>query len=100
MVRTGLQTDGQVPGPLPRSNNPSMLITFSITRGQPVLTCTRDDGTCTYVKPRQGAFFVPHDLMHYAVETTLGLRSSFFGLIAQGRSLVSFDEPGSAHLLP
>jgi hypothetical protein len=33
--------------------------------------------------------------MHYAVETTLNLRQSFFGLVASGWSLPSFDELGS-----
>lgn len=71
-----------------------MRIVFSKPKGVPVLTCTRADGTSTYSKSRH-AFFGPHDLMHYAVETTLGLRQSFFGLVASGWSLTSFDELGS-----
>jgi hypothetical protein len=69
-------------------------IVFSKPKGMPVLTCIRDDGTSTYSKSRH-AFFGPHDLMHYAVETTLGLKESFFGLVASGWSLPSFDELGS-----
>lgn len=77
-----------------------MLVSFSNPKGTPVLTCTRDDGTSTYSKSRHGAFFGPHDLMHYAVETTLGLKESFFGLVAQGRSIGSFNEPGAVATLP
>ena len=69
-------------------------IVFSRNKGMPVLTCTRADGTTTYSKSRH-AFFGPHDLMHFAVETTLNLRQSFFGLVASGWSLTSFDELGS-----
>ena len=34
------------------------------------LTCVRDDGTTTWQKSSE--YFARHDLMHYAVETTLG----------------------------
>src|SRR6185295_13549449 len=77
-----------------------VLIVFTKPKGTPVLTCTRDDGTSTYSKSAHGPFFGPHDLMHYAVETTLGFRDSFFGLIARGRTIASFNEPGAAANLP
>jgi hypothetical protein len=55
----------------------------------------RDDGTSTwsYTTP----FFVEHDLLHFAVETTLGLRAAFWGLMNQGWEISSFEErqPGS-----
>ncbi len=38
--------------------------------------------------------------MHYAVETTLGMRRAFFGLIAEGWDVTTFEEPGTAARLP
>ena len=53
--------------------------------GSGVLRCTRDDGSVTWQKQtKHAAHFALHDLTHYAVETILGYRSGFFGLIAQG----------------
>ncbi len=51
-----------------------------------VLRCVRPDGTSTWQRRagRTAAFFAFHDLTHYAVETVLGLRRAFFGLIADG----------------
>lgn len=77
-----------------------MFIRFSRPKGKPVLTCVRDDGSTIYAKPRQGEFFARHDLMHYAVESTLGLRQSFFGLIAAGWSIDTFGQPGATAKLP
>lgn len=54
----------------------------------------------TYQKSRHGAFFGPHDLLHYAVETVLARRESFFGLVAKGWNIESFEEPGLAARLP
>lgn len=77
-----------------------MLIRFSRPKGTPVLTCVRGDGSSTYSKSAHGDFFGPHDLMHYAVETTLGLREGFFGLIAAGWTIEQFAERGAAARLP
>jgi hypothetical protein len=53
--------------------------------GATALRCTRADGSVTWQKQtRHAAHFVLHDLTHYSVETALGYRSGFFGLIAQG----------------
>jgi len=54
--------------------------------GAGVLRCIRDDGSVTWQKqnPRHAAHFSLHDLTHFAVETTLGLRRGFFGLMAEG----------------
>lgn len=52
--------------------------------GKPhVISCRRDDGTETYgpIPPQPG---VPHDIIHYCVESTLGLRRAFFGTVASG----------------
>ena len=52
--------------------------------GGAVLRCVRGDGTVTWQRHEgaHGRFFPLHDLTHYAVETTLGFRSGFYGLIA------------------
>lgn len=51
-----------------------------------MLRCTREDGTTTWQKQEgaNAAFFPLHDLTHYAVETELGIRDAFYGLVAQG----------------
>ena len=50
-----------------------------------VLCCTRQDGSVTWQRQtRHAAHFVPHDLTHYAVETSLGYTNGFFGLITEG----------------
>ncbi|PRC92134.1 hypothetical protein S2091_3050 [Solimicrobium silvestre] len=51
-----------------------------------VLRCVRKNGTETSTKmPRQGQ--LPHDLIHYVVETALGYEHGFLGLIAKGADL-------------
>jgi hypothetical protein len=54
--------------------------------GSAVLRCIRTDGSVTWQKQegRNAAFFPIHDLTHYAVETELGFRRGFYGLIAEG----------------
>ena len=45
---------------------------------------TRDDGSLAQTRfPKKGPF--PHDLVHVAVEDTLGFRNAFWGHIAGGR---------------
>ncbi|HZO90422.1 MAG TPA: hypothetical protein VFB38_19000 [Chthonomonadaceae bacterium] len=57
--------------------------------GKPgTLTCIREDGSTTW--QRSSDFFAYHDLIHYAVETTLGYKDAFLGLVAKGRDLDSF----------
>ncbi|MEI7577375.1 MAG: hypothetical protein WCK51_10810 [Armatimonadota bacterium] len=60
-----------------------------------MLVYTRPDGTSTWSK--SGEFFVLHDLVHLAVESAFGFKEAFFGLIAQGRTILSFEDkvPGS-----
>lgn len=77
-----------------------MRIRFTSRNGQSVITCVRDDGSQTYSKSRHGEFFATHDLLHYAVETTLGERQAFFGLIEAGWSIDAFNMPGAAGKLP
>lgn len=69
--------------------------------GAGVLRCTRDDGTVAWQKQeRHGQFFALHDITHYVVETTLGLREAFFGLINQGWEIDDTTGKGSRGPLP
>lgn len=69
--------------------------------GATALRCTRADGTVTWQKQtRHAAHFVLHDLTHYAVETTLGCRRGFFGLIAEGWDAEDTTGKGARGRLP
>ena len=70
--------------------------------GGSVLSCTRADGTVTWQRHqgRQGHYFPLHDLTHYAVETTLGFRRGFFGLIADGWDIEDTGGKGGRGPLP
>lgn len=69
--------------------------------GTGVLRCTRADGSVTWQKqPKHGAFFALHDLTHFAVETTLGYRRGFFGLIAEGWDLQDAGGDGARGPVP
>lgn len=59
------------------------------------ITCTRRDGSVTWQRQRGqlGLVFPPHDLTHYAVETTLGYRHGFYGLLADGWEIGDFATP-------
>ncbi|HKW48026.1 MAG TPA: hypothetical protein VJN70_11290 [Gemmatimonadaceae bacterium] len=63
--------------------------------GTASLTCTRADGTSTWQRQngQLGQFFPPHDLTHFAVETTLGYHNGFYGLLAQGWNIQDFAKP-------
>jgi hypothetical protein len=63
--------------------------------GSASLTCVRDDGTSTWQRQNGslGSVFPPHDLTHYAVETTLGYARGFYGLIAEGWDIGDFAPP-------
>jgi len=54
--------------------------------GGGALRCVRADGSVTWQKQegRHAAFFALHDLTHFAVESTLGFKRGFFGLVAEG----------------
>ena len=54
--------------------------------GNTVLRCVRDDGSIAWQRNNDvhARFFPLHDLTHYAVETELGFRHGFYGLIAEG----------------
>lgn len=66
-----------------------MTLKIQITKrsdGGGVLRCTRADGSVTWQKQtdRHAAFFALHDLTHFAVESLLGFRRGFYGLMAEG----------------
>lgn len=61
--------------------------------GTVALTCTRADGTATWQRQegRRAGFFALHDLTHFAVESVLGCREAFYGLIASGWNITDFE---------
>jgi hypothetical protein len=63
--------------------------------GSVAFTCARPDGTATWQRGEGGNahFFAYHDLTHYAVETELGHRRGFYGLVAEGWDLSDFGSP-------
>ena len=69
--------------------------------GGGVLRCTRSDGSVTWQKQgRHAAHFALHDLTHFAVESTLGFRQAFFGLIAAGWDIEDTTGKGHRGALP
>ena len=44
-------------------------------------------------EPWLALVFPQHDLTHYAVESTLGYRGAFFGLVAEGWEIADFAKP-------
>ncbi len=70
--------------------------------GGGVLHCVRGDGSETWQKQasRHAAFFALHDLTHFAVETALGFKRGFFGLIAEGWDVEDTTGKGSRGALP
>jgi hypothetical protein len=71
------------------------------TDGAGVLRCTRPDGSVSWQKqPRHAAHFALHDLTHFAVETVLGCRRAFFGLVADGWDIEDTTGKGARGPLP
>lgn len=69
--------------------------------GSGVLRCVRSDGSATWQKQeRQAAFFALHDLTHFAVESTLGFRRGFYGLIEGGWDVEDTTGQGPRGPLP
>ena len=62
----------------------------------------RPDGSATWERKdaRYASFFARHDLTHYAVETTMGYRRGFYGLVAEGWDLSDFGSPWPRGRLP
>ena len=70
--------------------------------GSGVLRCSREDGSVTWHKQtaRHAAHFTVHDLTHWAVETVLGYKHGFFGLIADGWEMDDTTGKGTRGALP
>jgi hypothetical protein len=70
--------------------------------GDAALSCVRADGSVTWQRQEgnQGRFFPLHDLTHYAVETVLGHRRGFFGLLADGWDIGDFGAPWPKGRMP
>jgi hypothetical protein len=66
-----------------------------------MLVLVRADGSSTSgsIGPPNG-YGPVHDLAHYVVERTLGLREGFLGLVASGWTIADFERKGTAKLLP
>jgi hypothetical protein len=66
------------------------------------MRCVRADGSVVWQKQneRHAPYFALHDLTHFAVETTLGYRRGFFGLIAEGWDFEDTTGKGSRGPLP
>jgi len=80
-------------------------LTIRIKKGtddRTALTCTRADGTTTWqrLEAGQARFFPHHDLTHYAVETVLGFRNGFYGLVSSGWDLSDFGTPWPRGKIP
>jgi len=62
----------------------------------------RNDGSSVWQKQseRHAAHFALHDLTHFAVETTLGYKDGFFGLIEQGWEMDDITGKGVRGKLP
>ena len=70
--------------------------------GGAVLRCVRADGSVTWQRhegPR-ARFFPLHDLTHLAVESALGARQGFFGLVAAGWDIADTTGRGARGPLP
>lgn len=68
-----------------------MRIRFSKGAGKRDTLCAiRDDGSSSWAALPPG--FVTHDFMHYAVETALGYREAFYGLLTRGYDIQDFGE--------
>ena len=70
--------------------------------GGGVLRCTRADGSVTWQKQtaRHASHFALHDLTHFAVETGLGFKHGFYGLIAEGWEIEDTTGKGARGGLP
>jgi hypothetical protein len=63
--------------------------------GSASLTCTRRDRSVTWQRQNgPTALVMPaHDLTHFAVESTLGFRHGFYGLLTEGWEITDFATP-------
>lgn len=57
-----------------------------------ILAVVRADGEATWQRSRMGGFFALHDLTHLVVESVLGFDDAFFGLLAKGWDIRTFED--------
>jgi len=70
-----------------------MQIEFTKNSHKPcIFKITRADGSQTWSK-FEHLFHAHHDLMHYALETTLGYTQAFYGIINSGYDIQDFELP-------
>jgi hypothetical protein len=82
---------------------PDLVIRFKKkSDGSAALSCTRADGSVTWQRQEGplGAFFPLHDLTHLAVESVLGLRRAFYGLLSEGWDITAFGKADRPEDLP
>lgn len=75
---------------------PDLLIRFKrASDGSAALSCVRADGSVTWQRQigATGMVMPAHDLTHYAVESALGYRHAFYGLVADGWEIADFAAP-------
>jgi hypothetical protein len=66
-----------------------MRLEFVKNEGKPhVIRYYRDNGTQTWMQADD--FFIRHDLSHFAIESTLGYTTAFYGMINAGTELSDF----------
>ena len=70
--------------------------------GSATLSCARADGSVTWQRSdgARARYFPRHDLTHLAVESELGMRHAFYGLVADGWDLADFGTPWPRGPLP
>ena len=83
----------------------SQRMTIRIKKGaddRTALSCIRADGSTTWQRQEggQARFFPHHDLTHYAVESVLGFREGFYGLVSAGWDLSDFGTPWPRGKIP
>jgi hypothetical protein len=85
-----------------RDTTPELRIRFTKRHdGAVVLQCVRRDGSATWERHEKHAvFFSFHDLSHLAVETVLGFRRGFYGLVAEGWDIGDTSGKGKRGKLP
>ncbi|MCW3087850.1 MAG: hypothetical protein JWQ78_1236 [Sediminibacterium sp.] len=68
-----------------------MLVQLTKNTGKPhIIKYTRDNGTATWMQADD--FFVMHDLSHYAIETVLGYKTAFNGMLNNGMGIRDFED--------
>lgn len=72
------------------------------TDGSASLTLTRRDGFVTRQRQKRSLalVFPQHDLTHFAVESALGYRGAFYGLVADGWDIADFAKPWPRGAIP